>query len=60
VQSPAGAGRALAAVGEVFSGLAEGGTVTLPIGPSFGSPCFGMVAGRFGLHGMVTVPETDA
>lgn len=44
----------------VFSALGEGGTITLPIGKTFWSPCFGMVTDAFGIHWMVTVPEAKA
>lgn len=37
----------------VFSALAEGGEVQMPIGPTFFSPRFGMVADRFGVSWMV-------
>ena len=44
----------------LFAALAEGGTVGLPIGKTFWSPCFGMVTDRFGLGWMVTVPGPSA
>lgn len=37
----------------VFAGLAEGGTVTMPIQQTFWSPRFGMVTDRFGIPWMV-------
>jgi PhnB protein len=40
-----------------FEALAEGGKVTMPLGPTFWSPCFGMLADRFGLGWMVTIEE---
>lgn len=40
-----------------FAALADGGSVGMPIGKSFWSPCFGMVTDAFGIHWMVTVPE---
>lgn len=40
---------------KVFDGLAEGGTVQMPIGKTFFSPCFGMVADKFGMGWMVIV-----
>jgi PhnB protein len=43
-----------------FVSLADGGKVFLPIGKTFWSPCFGMVTDRFGIHWMVTVPESQA
>jgi PhnB protein len=38
-----------------FAALAEGGEVRMPLGRTFWSPCFGMVADRFGVGWMVTV-----
>ena len=38
-----------------FAALAEGGQVRMPLGKTFWSPCFGMVADRFGVGWMVTV-----
>ncbi len=38
-----------------FDALADGGRITMPISPTFWSPCFGMVTDRFGVHWMVTV-----
>ncbi len=43
-----------------FAALAEGGSIGMPIGKSFWSPCFGMVTDAFGIHWMVTIPETIA
>ena len=40
----------------VFAALAEGGQVTMPIGRTFWSPCFGMVSDRFGVPWMISVP----
>jgi len=37
----------------VFKKLAEGGEVTMPIGPTFWSPMFGMCTDRFGIPWMV-------
>ncbi len=39
----------------LFGLLAEGGEVQMPIAPTFWSPCFGMVADKFGVSWMVTV-----
>ncbi len=44
-----------AAAKRAFDGLADGGEVTMPLGPTFFSPCFGMVTDRFGVHWMVMV-----
>ena len=41
----------------LFDALAEGGNVQAPLGPTFFSPAFGMVADRFGLQWMVAVPQ---
>jgi PhnB protein len=38
-----------------FAALSEGGQMRMPLGKTFWSPCFGMVADRFGLGWMVTV-----
>ena len=46
-----------AAARRMFSTLAEGGTVTMPIDKTFWSPCFGMLTDRFGLGWMVTVDQ---
>lgn len=37
-----------------FAALADGGRITMPLGPTFWSPCFGMVTDRFGVPWMVT------
>ena len=43
----------------VFDALKKGGTVKMPIGKTFFSPRFGMVADRFGVSWMVvTTPKT--
>lgn len=44
----------------LFEALAVGGTIGLPIGKTFWSPCFGMVTDRFGLGWMVSVPGPNA
>lgn len=41
----------------LFGLLAESGEVQMPIGAKFWSPCFGMVADKFGVSWMVTVVE---
>ena len=38
-----------------FAALAEGGQVQMPLGKTFWSPRFGMVADRFGIGWMITV-----
>lgn len=42
----------------VFKALCEGGQVTMPLGETFWSPCFGMVEDKFGMGWMVTTPES--
>ncbi|MFO1119834.1 MAG: VOC family protein [Rhodospirillales bacterium] len=39
----------------LFAALADGGTVQMPLGKTFFSPCFGMVADRFGVSWMIYV-----
>ena len=39
----------------VFTALAEGGQVHMPLGTTFFAPRFGMVAGRFGVSWMLIV-----
>lgn len=43
---------------QCFDALAEGGEVTMPLGKTFWSPCFGMVKDKFGIGWMVTVVES--
>jgi PhnB protein len=40
---------------QLFNGLAAGGTVKMPLGKTFFSPCFGMVTDRFGVAWMIHV-----
>jgi PhnB protein len=40
----------------VFAALADGGKVQMPLGKTFFSPRFGIVADRFGVAWMVNVP----
>lgn len=42
-------------VHRAFRALADGGQVTMPVGPTFWSACFGMVTDRFGVTWMLTV-----
>ena len=44
-----------AGVDRMFNALAEGGTVTMPLGKTFWSPRFGMVTDRFGVAWMVSM-----
>jgi len=39
----------------VFGALGEGGEVQMPLAKTFFSPCFGMVADRFGVSWMIIV-----
>ncbi len=39
-----------------FNALGSGGKVTMPLNKTFWSPCFGMVADKFGINWMVSVP----
>jgi PhnB protein len=39
----------------LFAALADGGQVQMPLAKTFWSPCFGMVADRFGVTWMVNV-----
>jgi len=41
----------------LFNALADGGQVQMPLGKTFFSPRFGMVADRFGVSWMVIVPQ---
>lgn len=40
-----------------FNALSEGGLVQMPLGETFFSPSFGMLADRFGVSWMVIVPQ---
>ncbi|MGH8505329.1 MAG: VOC family protein [Stenotrophobium sp.] len=42
---------------QAFDALARRGTVNMPIGKTFWSPCFGMVTDPFGVQWMITVPQ---
>ena len=46
----------------VFAALADGGKITMPIGPTFWSPMFGMCVDRFGTPWMIDTeaPEQPA
>jgi PhnB protein len=45
-------------VHRAFNALADGGQVTMPIGPTFWSSRFGMVTDRFGVQWMLTLSAT--
>ncbi len=42
-----------------FAGLADGGTVEMPLTKTFWSPQFGMLTDRFGIAWMVSVPAAS-
>jgi PhnB protein len=45
----------------VFAALGEGGTVQMPLGKTFWSPCFGVITDRFGITWMISaVPEANS
>lgn len=46
-----------AEAGRVFAALSDGGQVRMPLTKTFWSPCFGMLADRFGIAWMVSVPS---
>lgn len=39
----------------IFNAFAEGGVIKMPLGRTFWSPCFGMVADKFGITWMIMV-----
>lgn len=40
----------------IFSALSQGGTVDMPLGETFFSPCYGQLTDKFGVGWMVMVP----
>jgi PhnB protein len=42
-----------------FDRLADGGSIVMPMGPTFFSPCYGMLADRFGVQWMVMVQPSE-
>lgn len=44
----------------VFDALSEGGSVLMPLGATFFSPCYGMLKDRFGVQWMVMVFDPSA
>ena len=48
------------AADRVFAGLAEGGSITMPIAQTFWSPRFGMCTDRFGIPWMVNCEGAPA
>ncbi len=49
-----------AAADRMFKALADGGQVQMPLGKTFWSPCFGMLADRFGVGWMVGVEAKES
>ncbi|MBE7159321.1 MAG: VOC family protein, partial [Rhodospirillales bacterium] len=49
-----------AEVHRLFSALSEGGSVTMPLAPTFWTPLFGMCTDRFGVGWMVSMPGPQA
>ena len=45
-----------ATVKRIFDSLSEGGSVYMPLAPTFWSPLFGMCTDKFGVGWMVSVP----
>ncbi|MGZ8256079.1 MAG: VOC family protein [Burkholderiaceae bacterium] len=43
-----------------FDAMAAGGKVTMPLGKTFWSPCFGMLTDRFGVGWMITVAPEES
>ena len=46
-----------AAADRMFNALVDGGQVTMPLGKTFFSPRFGMLADKFGVHWMILVAQ---
>ena len=49
-----------ATVKRIFDALSEGGSVFMPLAPTFWSPLFGMCTDKFGVSWMVSVPGQQA
>ena len=49
-----------AQVRKIFAALSEGGSVMMPLAPTFWSPLFGMCTDKFGVSWMVTIPGPEA
>jgi len=45
-----------AEVKRIYAALIEGGSVQMPLGPTFWSPLFGMCTDKFGVEWMVSIP----
>jgi PhnB protein len=50
----------VASAERAFAALAEGGTVAMPLGKTFWSPCFGVLTDRFGVNWMINVAGDPA
>ena len=48
-----------AEVRRLFAALGEGGSVMMPLGPTFWSPLFGMCTDKFGVNWMLSVPGSQ-
>ena len=49
-----------AEVERAFAALSEDGTIKMPLGKTFWSPCFGMVTDRFGVAWFISLAEESA
>ena len=47
-------------VKRLFAALSQGGSVMMPLAPTFWSPLFGMCTDKFGVHWMLSVPGPHA
>jgi len=45
-----------AEVKRIYAALSEGGSVQMPLAPTFWSPLFGMCTDKFGVGWMVSIP----
>lgn len=41
---------------KLFDAVAEGGTIIMPLGKTFWSPCYGMCTDKFGVGWMINLP----
>lgn len=48
-----------AEVRRLFTTLSEGGSIQMPLSPTFWSPLFGMLNDRFGVGWMVSIPSSQ-
>lgn len=49
-----------AEVARLFDGLQQGGSIQMPLQPTFWSPLFGMCTDRFGIAWMIGLPSGEA